>query len=95
MSHALDDDAVRAALESLPAWSVQNGKLHRELRFPGFPDALAFLVRIGVEAEKRGHHPELANVYDRVTIDLVTHDVGGISEKDLDLARLVDEVAPA
>lgn len=95
MSRALDDDAVRTALERLPAWSVQNGKLHRELRFPGFPDALAFLVRIGVEAEKRGHHPELSNVYDRVTIDLVTHDVGGISEKDLDLARVVDEVAPA
>lgn len=95
MSHALGDDAVHAALERLPAWSVQDGKLHRELRFPGFPDALAFLVRIGVEAEKRGHHPELSNVYDRVTIDLVTHDVGGISEKDLDFARLVDEVAPA
>jgi 4a-hydroxytetrahydrobiopterin dehydratase len=95
MSQRLGDDAVRAALERLPAWSVQDGKLHRELRFPGFPDALAFLVRIGVEAEKRGHHPELSNVYDRVTIDLVTHDVGGISEKDLDLARLVDEVAPA
>lgn len=95
MPRALDEDAVRAALERLPAWSVQDGKLHRELRFPGFPDALAFLVRIGVEAEKRGHHPELTNVYDRVTIDLVTHDVGGISEKDLDLARVVDEVAPA
>ena len=95
MSHALGDDAVRAALERLPAWSVHDGKLHRELRFPGFPDALAFLVRIGVEAEKRGHHPELSNVYDRVTIDLVTHDVGGISEKDLDFAQLVDEVAPA
>lgn len=95
MSHALGDDAVRAALERLPAWTVRDGKLHRELRFPGFPDALAFLVRIGVEAEKRGHHPELTNVYDRVTIDLVTHDVGGISEKDLDFARFVDEVASA
>lgn len=95
MSNALGDDAVRAALERLPAWSVQDGKLHRELRFPGFPDALAFLVRIGVEAEKRGHHPELTNVYDRVTVELVTHDVGGISDKDLEFARLVDEVAPA
>lgn len=95
MTQALDDAAVRTALERLPAWSVQDGKLHRELRFPGFPDALAFLVRIGVEAERRGHHPELTNVYDRVTIDLVTHDVGGISDKDLDFARLVDAVAPA
>lgn len=94
MPEALDDTAIRTALERLPAWSVQDGKLHRELRFPGFPDALAFLVRIGVEAEKRGHHPELTNVYDRVTVDLVTHDAGGISEKDVDFARLVDEVVP-
>lgn len=95
MPNALSSEAVRDALESMPAWSVQDGKLHREIRFGGFPEALAFLVRVGIEAEKRGHHPELANVYDRVTVDLVTHDADGITEKDVELARAIDAIAPA
>lgn len=95
MSEALNDDAIRSALESLPAWSIENGKLHRSMTFGGFPEALAFLVRVGVEAEKRGHHPELANVYDRVTIDLTTHDADGITVKDVELAQAIDAIAAA
>jgi 4a-hydroxytetrahydrobiopterin dehydratase len=95
MSEAMSHDDVRAALEQMPAWSLENGKLHRELRFGGFAEALAFLVRVGIEAEKRDHHPELTNVYNRVTIDLTTHDAGGITDKDVDLARAIDAIAPA
>lgn len=95
MPEAMSHDDVRAALERMPAWSLEDGKLHRELQFGGFSEALAFLVRVGIEAEKRGHHPELTNVFSRVTIDLTTHDAGGITEKDVDLARAVDEIAPA
>ena len=95
MPEAMSHDDVRAALQQMPAWSLEDGKLHRELRFGGFAEALAFLVRVGIEAEKRGHHPELTNVFNRVTIDLTTHDAGGITDKDVDLARAVDEIAPA
>jgi 4a-hydroxytetrahydrobiopterin dehydratase len=95
MPEAMSHDDVRAALQQMPAWSLEDGKLHRELRFGGFAEALAFLVRVGIEAEKRGHHPELTNVFNRVTIDLTTHDAGGITEKDVDLARAVDEISPA
>lgn len=95
MSERLSDDALRDALAGLPSWSLQDGKLRRELRFGGFGEALGFLVRVGVEAEKRDHHPELTNVYSRVTIELTTHDAGGITEKDLDLARAIDAIAGA
>jgi 4a-hydroxytetrahydrobiopterin dehydratase len=95
MPEAMSHDDVRDALQQMPAWSLEDGKLHRELRFGGFAEALAFLVRVGIEAEKRGHHPELTNVFNRVTIDLTTHDAGGITEKDVDLARAVDEISPA
>lgn len=95
MADRMTDDAVRDALASLPSWSIENGKLHRELRFANFSEALGFLVRVGIEAEKRNHHPELANVYASVTIDLTTHDAGGITEKDVDLARAIDALTPA
>lgn len=95
MPEAMSHDDVHAALQQMPAWSLEDGKLHRELRFGGFAEALAFLVRVGIEAEKRGHHPELTNVFNRVTVDLTTHDAGGITDKDVDLARAVDEIAPA
>jgi 4a-hydroxytetrahydrobiopterin dehydratase len=95
MPEAMSHDDVRAALQQMPAWSLEDGKLHRELRFGGFAEALAFLVRVGIEAEKRGHHPELTNVFNRVTIDLTTHDADGITDKDVDLARAIDEIAPS
>jgi 4a-hydroxytetrahydrobiopterin dehydratase len=95
MTERLTDDAVHAAVADLPSWSLADGKLRRELRFADFSEALAFVVRVGIEAEKRGHHPELTNVYSRVTIDLTTHDAGGITDKDVDLARAIDRVAGA
>jgi 4a-hydroxytetrahydrobiopterin dehydratase len=95
MTERLTDDAVRDALTELTSWELVDGKLRRELRFANFSEALGFLVRVGIEAEKRDHHPELTNVYSRVTIDLTTHDAGGISEKDVDLARAIDALADA
>ncbi len=95
MSERLTDADVRAALTDLSSWDLVDGKLQRELRFADFAEALAFLVRVGIEAEKRNHHPELTNVYSRVTVQLTTHDAGGITEKDLDLARAIDGIAGA
>ena len=93
MARPMNEDALREALAELPRWTLTDGKLHRDLRFANFSEALGFLVRVGVEAEKMGHHPEIANVYSRVSIDLTTHDAGGVTAKDLALARAIDAVA--
>lgn len=90
MSQAMTDDAVHDALATLPGWELRNGKLHSERSFDDFSQALGFLVRVGIEAEKHGHHPEIGNVYSRVTLDLTTHDADGITEKDFALARAID-----
>ncbi len=74
-------------------WDLVSGKLHRELEFANFVDAFAFMTAIAIHAEKADHHPEWSNVYNRVTIDLVTHDVDGITQLDLDLAAKIDSLA--
>ena len=89
----LDDSAIRDALTQLPGWSYANGKLHRELRFRDFVEAFGFLSSVALVAERMDHHPEWTNVYARVSIDLVTHDAGGITELDLELARRISELA--
>ncbi|HEY3458886.1 MAG TPA: 4a-hydroxytetrahydrobiopterin dehydratase [Bryobacteraceae bacterium] len=86
-------DALQTALKELPAWSIQNEKLHREYRFPDFAHAFGFMATAAVEIEKRNHHPEWLNVYNRVTVDLTTHDSNGITQKDLDLARLLEQIS--
>lgn len=75
------------ALAGLPGWTVQNGKLHGEFKFKSFVEAFGFMTRVALVAESMGHHPEWFNVYNRVTIDLTTHDSGGITQKDVDLAK--------
>jgi len=93
MTQLLTDDAVQGALSDLQGWSRHGEAIERQLRFRDFSSALAFLVRVGIEAEKANHHPEIANVYSRVTIRLTTHDAGGITEKDMDLAARIDAIA--
>ena len=89
----LSPDALQTALKELPAWSIQNEKLHREYRFPNFAHAFGFMATAAIEIEKRNHHPEWLNVYNRVTVDLTTHDSNGITQKDLDLAQLLEQIA--
>lgn len=89
----LSEDEVRSALKDLPAWSVANGKLHRDYEFRDFTFAFGFMATAATAIEKRNHHPEWSNVYGRVTVDLTTHDAGGITAMDVELARLLDEIA--
>jgi 4a-hydroxytetrahydrobiopterin dehydratase len=89
----LDDAALREALAALPHWTLQAGKLHRELRFPDFAHAFGFMASVAVVAEAMNHHPEWSNVYAKVTIDLVTHDAAGITRLDVELARKIDALA--
>jgi 4a-hydroxytetrahydrobiopterin dehydratase len=86
----LDDAAVRARLGELDGWRVVGGKLRRELAFADFVAAFGFMTRVALLAEKADHHPEWSNVYGKVVIELVTHDAGGITERDFELARAMD-----
>jgi 4a-hydroxytetrahydrobiopterin dehydratase len=89
----LNDGEISAALATLPHWSLKNGKLHREYKFPDFAHAFGFMATAAPLIEKRDHHPEWANVYNRVTVDLMTHDAQGITQKDVDLALLLEGIA--
>jgi 4a-hydroxytetrahydrobiopterin dehydratase len=86
----LSPNELDTALRSLPRWTVIEGKLHREFRFADFAEAFAFMTRVAALAEAANHHPDWSNVWNRVSIDLVTHDAGGITAKDVELARAID-----
>ena len=70
-------------------WMVQSGKLHREFHFSDFSEAWAFMSRVALLAEKAGHHPDWSNSWNRVTIELVSHDAGGVTERDVQLATAI------
>jgi 4a-hydroxytetrahydrobiopterin dehydratase len=84
---------IESLLTQLPGWTVVAGKLHREYRFPNFGKAFGFMKTAAPAIEKMDHHPEWFNAYDRVVVDLTTHDAGGISQKDVDLAKRLEEIA--
>jgi len=89
----LSEGDLEKALADLPGWSIENGKLHREWRFADFSAAFGFMTRVALEAERLNHHPEWSNVWNRVVVDLVTHDAGGLTKNDLELARAMEKLA--
>ena len=81
----------RVALpQQLPQWQLHGDKLRRELRFADFVEAFGFMAKVALVAEAMGHHPEWSNVWNRVVIELTTHDTGGLSSFDLELAQRID-----
>ena len=88
----LTDDEIQESLKELNGWSIQNGKLHKELEFTDFGGAWKFMTIAVIEIEKMNHHPEWFNVYNKLVIDLMTHDVGGISQNDINLAKYLDKI---
>jgi 4a-hydroxytetrahydrobiopterin dehydratase len=91
------DAAARAALpESLPGWSLVEGRdaIRRSFRFRDFSEAWGFMARVALLAEAQDHHPEWSNVWNRVEIVLTTHDAGGLSARDVRLARAIDALLP-
>lgn len=91
---ALNDREIQTQVTNLPQWTVQGGKLHADFRFSDFVTAFAFMTKVAFAAEAAQHHPEWRNVYNQVSIDLVTHDAGNaISQKDIDLAHRINELA--
>ncbi|GIK72071.1 MAG: putative pterin-4-alpha-carbinolamine dehydratase [Chloroflexota bacterium] len=90
---ALSDAQVKAALQELPGWSVVDGKLHKEFKFADFTAAFGFMTKVAIEANTMNHHPEWFNVWNKVVIDLVTHEAGNqISALDVTLARKIEAV---
>lgn len=90
----LSDDDIAAALAGLPGWERAGDAITRQYRFPRFPDAVAFVVRLAYDAEAADHHPDLDIRYNRVRVTLSTHSEGGVTTKDLDLARAIEALAP-
>jgi 4a-hydroxytetrahydrobiopterin dehydratase len=84
---------VTQQLNQLTDWEVKDGKLHRQFKFADFAQAFGFMASMAVVSESMGHHPEWFNVYNRVSVDLTTHDAGGITQKDLDWATRANKFA--
>lgn len=91
----LSDTEVQSALASLPGWTLVDGRpaISKSLKFADFSSAFGFMTRVALAAEKLDHHPEWTNVYNRVDITLTTHDAGGLTTLDIDLARLINGCA--
>lgn len=89
----LSDAEITGRLSDVPGWEIVAGKLHRDFQFDNFVAAFGFMTQMAILAEKLNHHPEWFNVYNRVSIDLQTHDVGGLSEYDFELAAEANKLA--
>ncbi|MFA9564395.1 MAG: 4a-hydroxytetrahydrobiopterin dehydratase [Acidimicrobiales bacterium] len=86
----LTSEELDQAARDLPLWDVSADRFRRELRFGDFAEAFGFMTEVAVVAEAMNHHPEWSNVYQRVTVELRTHDVDGVSALDITLARRID-----
>ena len=87
----LSPDAAQTRLAQLPGWQIESGELVRTFLFKDFRASLAFVNKVGDVAENAGHHPDIDIRYNKVRLALVTHDAGGITQKDFDLAAAADK----
>ena len=88
----LSAELTKERLETLEHWSLKDGKLNRQLSFDDFKQAWGFMSQVALLAEKADHHPEWSNVYNRVDINLCTHEASGITERDFALAMAINAV---
>jgi 4a-hydroxytetrahydrobiopterin dehydratase len=95
MTERLDDDQITAALTDLPGWSRSGDAIERSFEFADFVTAFGFMASCAIVAESMNHHPEWSNVYRTVSVRLTTHDAGGLTELDVDLAGRMNELADA
>lgn len=92
---SMSDSEIEAALQSLPGWEHAGAEISREYGLDSFAGAIAFVVRLSYAAEAANHHPDLDIRYDRVQVTLSTHSEGGVTAKDIDLARVIEGFGPA
>jgi len=91
MAEPLNHTDIQQKLEKLNGWEFSDDKIHKAFKFEDFSEALGFIVRVGIEAEKQVHHPEITNVYNTVNISLSTHDAGDkVTAKDIELAGAIE-----
>lgn len=93
LPNPLTRSEIALALTHLKGWEIKDEKLHREFEFKSFVEAFGFMSSVALVAESMGHHPEWFNVYNRVIIELTTHDAGGITAMDVELATKVNKLA--
>ncbi len=91
---ALSEQEIAARLAERPGWERRDDRILRTFRFGSFAEAFGWMTSIAIVADRLDHHPEWRNVYSRVEVELTTHDVGGLSDRDFELARAMDELAP-
>ena len=92
LAEKLSTEDIAAGLNDLPGWTLANEKLRREFKFASFVEAFGFMTSAAIEAEKMNHHPEWFNVYNKVIVELTTHDAGGITELDFELAKKMNNL---
>ena len=92
MTEKLSSDEIQTELKKVAGWVIQDAKLHKEFQFSSFIEAFGFMTQLALVAESMNHHPEWFNVYNRVVIDLTTHDAGGISNLDFELASKANDL---
>ena len=83
---------IEESLKKVSNWNLVDNSIQKKFQFKDFSEALSFIVKLGLLAEKQGHHPEIWNVYNKVTLNLNTHDANGITEKDFALAIAIDKL---
>lgn len=83
---------IQKSLKKVSNWHLVENSIQKKFQFKDFSESLSFIVKVGLLAEKQGHHPEIWNVYNKVTLSLNTHDANGITEKDFTLASSIDDL---
>lgn len=88
----LSEEQIKKELANLSGWSIVSGKLHKDFVFKDFIEAFGFMSTAALHIEKMNHHPEWFNVYNKIKVDLTTHDAGGITQNDINLARILNSL---
>jgi 4a-hydroxytetrahydrobiopterin dehydratase len=88
----LSEDQIQAELKNLSGWTIKDGKLHKDFVFDDFVDAFGFMSKASLHIERLNHHPEWFNVYNKLSVDLTTHDAGGITQNDVALAKVLNSL---
>jgi 4a-hydroxytetrahydrobiopterin dehydratase len=88
----LSEAELAKELEAIPEWQIREGMLHRDFKFSDFAETFAFMTKVALLSEKQDHHPNWSNAYNKLSIDLFTHSLGGISQKDFDWAHSVSKL---
>ena len=88
----LSSESIDHELKNLNGWTIVNNKIHKEFQFDDFNQAFGFMTRAAMHIEKMNHHPEWFNVYNKIIVDLTTHDAGGITQNDINLAKILNSL---